>query len=84
MRYPRIGLGIGLFGLGLMMSLAALPAHGMGFKKKKPQATEDGLQQYVEKVKSVKSLAATTGSFWTRRAPIPIWQAITRLTTSMT
>lgn len=63
------GLGMALLGLALGLSLAPPPARAMGLKKKKPQPTENGLQQYIERAKTVKSTTPTTGSLWTGQSP---------------
>ena len=48
--------------------LFALPAYGVGFKKK-AQPTKDYLAEYIARVKAVKSTTPTTGSFWTPQSP---------------
>jgi len=54
--------------VALAVCLMALPAYGIGFKKK-AQPTGDYLGQYIERVRGVKSLTPSAGSFWTPQSP---------------
>jgi flagellar L-ring protein precursor FlgH len=55
----------------IMIFLSALPGYGaLGFgAKKKPQAAQDHLAEYVARVRSVKTPTPSTGSFWTPMSP---------------
>jgi len=64
-RFPRFTFSLMLI---ITLGLFALPASGIGFKKKAPQ-TKDYLAEYIERVKAVKASTPTTGSFWTPQSP---------------
>jgi flagellar L-ring protein precursor FlgH len=52
----------------MAICLLALPASGIGFKKK-GQPKQDYLADYIQRVKAVTASTPTTGSFWTPQSP---------------
>ena len=64
-RFPSFELR---FILIMTICLIALPAYGLGFRKK-AQPTKDYLADYIERVKAVKASTPSTGSFWTPQSP---------------